>query len=460
MTNDFENALVWFSSAPSKWIESGRKNLEAAGQWVWEVIQGDFNENASTAQVATGTVISMIPFVDQICDVRDLVANCKKINDEPNTSWHWISLVLTLIGLFPALGSLCKGCLKVMFSALRKGGAVSGITPRLDDYVDASVAQLNKFLARPEVEKALVALKWDNPYRVLAKEIKKAAEKINVKALRSAMNEAVDAAQSLLNLVQRWGGTGISQKAQELLKTIDVVRRNADGPLAEAIKPVQKYLQCLARRLEIDADMAHRAHLNAINPHAFRKVSAAEEIAAFKKAKPDWVDDIGILRYEPLSHPPAAQANWPSVRAFDTFHTMKAKTIAPGEKIYRIVDPTSKDNSICWMREEEFKKLKSKSEWRRKFAVWANWNANGEYVTYTVPNVPIEGLRVWEGVTASQRLERSDYVAEGGGLQLVIEPSHLKRDLIEKRKRTGWSYDELGTENDLIGVPVLKNNLG
>lgn len=459
MNNDFENALAWFASAPSNWLSSGRKNLDAAGQWIWEVIQGDFNDNASTAQVATGTIISMIPFVDQICDVRDLVANCKKINDEPNTSWHWISLVLTLIGLFPSLGSLLKGSLKVMFAGIRKKGAVSGITPRLEIYVDISIAQLNKFLDRPEVSKALVALKWDNPYKVLSKEVTKLSTKINVNALRAALNDAINAAQSLLNLVQEWGGAGLAAKAQRLLEMIGGVRKSADHQLAEALKPVQTYLRRLARDLEIEADLAHRAHLNAVNPHAFKKISSpVEEAEVFKTGKPDWVDDTGIKVNRALDAPPPSRPGWPSTRAFDTFHSMEATTIPPGTTLYRIVDPTSKDNSICWMREEEFKKLKSKSDWRRKFAVWAHWNANGEYVTYTVPDG--KGLNVWEGVTASQNIPNTKYVLEGGAVQLVIDTSHLDKAHIGKRQSTKWKYDDLGTQNDMVGVPTLKNNLG
>lgn len=458
MNDDFENALAWFASAPAGWLESGRKNLESAAQWIWEVLQGDFNDNASTAQVATGTIISMIPFVDQICDIRDLVANCKKINQEPNSSWPWISLVLTLIGLFPALGSLVKGCLKVMFATLRKGASVSGITPRLDIYVGTSISQLNKFLARPEVTKVLVALKWDNPYRTLAKELNRIAEKVNVTALKSALNEAVATAHSMLGLVQRWGSTWISKKAQELIDSVDSVKRGADRHLANALKPIKEYLLCTARRLEVDADMAHRAYLNSVNPHAFKKLSSpTEEIEAYQKhGKPDWVTDTGILQYPPLHAPPAAKDGWPSTRAYDTFHSMKASTIPPGTKLYRIVDPTSKDNSLCWMREEEFKLLKSKAEWREKFGVWAHWNANGEYLMYTVPDGP--GLNVWEGITASQRLDTSDYVVKGGATQLVIDPSHLDKAYIGKRQATKWKYDELGTENNMIGVPALKNN--
>jgi malonyl CoA-acyl carrier protein transacylase len=458
MTDEFENALAWICSAPSEWIESGRKNLAAGAEWIWEVLQGDFNENASTAQVVTGTVISMIPFVDQICDVRDLVANCKSIKEEPDNSLRWVSLVLTLIGLFPALGSLFKGCFKVMFASMRKIGGVSGVTPRIALQLDEAVAQLNRFLDRPEVVKTLKALKWDNPYKILATNLRALAAKLNTGALLSAFNEARNAAESLISLVKKWGSSAMANKAEQLIETIAAVHRKADRKLAEAVKPVQDYLTQLAQRLDIDADMAHRAYLNTANPHAFKKLSEAEEMAAIGKAKPGWVDTTGMEAYPALGKAPPAQPGWPSTSAYDTFHIMHPVTIPPGTKLYRIVDPKSKDNSICWMTEAEFRKLKSKDDWRRRFAVWANWNSNGEFITYTVPPGP--GLKVWEGVTASQKMKSTSYVLEGGAVQLVVDPSHLGKVHISPRQKTGWGYDELGTTNNLVGVPVQMNNWG
>ena len=44
-----------------------------------------------------------------------------------------------------------------------------------------------------------------------------------------------------------------------MLEMIAAVHGKADRKLADAVKPVQDYLNQLARRLDIDADMAHRA---------------------------------------------------------------------------------------------------------------------------------------------------------------------------------------------------------
>lgn len=457
MNDEFENALAWFTAAPRGWIESGRRNLGAGAQWVWEVIQGDFNDNASTAQVATGTVISMIPFVDQLCDVRDLVANCRRIDDEPDESWPWLSLSLTLIGLFPSLGSLFKGCLKVIFASTRKVAAKSGATPVTELAIGASLAQLRKFLNRADVAAALRALRWDNPFKTIAAQLKKTASRLQVAALTRAFDSASDAAKSLIGIVQRWGGSELANKAHAMLESLAAVEQKVDKKLGEALGPVREFLTRLARRLEIEADMAHRAYLNSVNPHAFKALaSELDEAKAFGRAKPDWVDISNRVEFPEISSPPAALHGWPDVKCHNTFHSMRAATIPPGTTLYRIVDPRSRDNSICWMSEAEFKKLKSKSEWRRRFAVWAHWNSNGEYVTYTVPPGP--GLNVWKGTTASQKLNGSDYVLQGGAEQIVLDPGHLEKAHLGKRKKTGWGYDDLGTKNDLIGVPVLRNH--
>ena len=98
-------ALAFISEQYRSAVDGG-KNVFA---WLWESIQGDFNQERSTGQVVFDTAISMIPGVDQVCDVRDIIANCKQINDDKSNSWAWIALVLTLIGLIPTLGSLLKG---------------------------------------------------------------------------------------------------------------------------------------------------------------------------------------------------------------------------------------------------------------------------------------------------------------------------------------------------------------
>ena len=87
-----------------------------AGDWLWGTLQGDFNENPSTSQIVVGTIISMIPVVDQVMDCRDVCANIFLLVDdkEANDTDGWIALTLTGIGFIPVLGSAVKGVGKII----------------------------------------------------------------------------------------------------------------------------------------------------------------------------------------------------------------------------------------------------------------------------------------------------------------------------------------------------------
>jgi hypothetical protein len=109
------------------------------------------------------------------------------------------------------------------------------------------------------------------------------------------------------------------------------------------------------------------------------------------------------------------------------------------------------------MRKAEFDKLKSKDDWRRRFAVWANWNRNGEFVTYTMP--PGKGLNVWEGVVGTQKHDLDNtYKLEGGAIQIVLDPDHLEKGYLGRRQPTNWGYSNFGETVNLTGVPALTHN--
>lgn len=483
--DEFEHALAWFKSAPAEWINSGKQNLAAAGEWIWEVLQGDFAEEQSTAQVVTSTVISMIPGVDQICDVRDLVANCKKIHEDTNDTWAWVALVLTLIGLIPTLGSLLKGCLKILFASARKAmyrankaALESGMWKTTRPYVESGIRDLNKFMARPAVQRAIKAANWLNPYKTIAELLSKTTANLNTAQLLKVLDKLLDMYKRLTAKIVSWVPESLVQKVHAQLALLTSIRNQAQHKIDEVLAPVKNWLDQLARRLEIEADMQYRAIPNSFNFHTFRGVTNdAEEIAEFQHRLPDWVDEGKKLRFKPLVNMPSAE-NFPATKdldqypdlseesknsllrnKFDTFHSLTPRELNEGEVLVRVVDPANLDNSICWMLKSEFDRLKSRSEWRRYFGVKAHWNANGEYVTYTVPK---GGLKVWEGPAASQPYEvagDTTHTLEGGRNQIVLDPSQLDKSFISPRKPTGWGYGGTDEVVSLVGVPTLRNNV-
>ncbi|MFK7871114.1 MAG: hypothetical protein AB8B58_17985 [Roseobacter sp.] len=101
-------------------------NIAAVGDWVLGVLQGDFNEDASTSQIIARMILTMIPGIDQLADAQDIINILYRLiwKREWDVPAHWILLVITLIGLIPTFGSLAKGILKMV---LRKAGDISAL---------------------------------------------------------------------------------------------------------------------------------------------------------------------------------------------------------------------------------------------------------------------------------------------------------------------------------------------
>ncbi|WP_228379724.1 hypothetical protein [Pantoea agglomerans] len=470
---ELQHALAFYQPPPQSWYDELTDKARASGEWLWETLQGDFNEQQTTGQIVTGTVISMIPLVDQVCDVRDLIANCKKIKENDTEVWPWICLGLTLVGCFPTLGSLAKGSAKVMFLSVRK--AHFNELSKAGNYshlLDGSITQLNRFLDTPAVRGTLRTLRIYNPYHYLAGKVDELKSMLSTSELLSVMDKLMKVTRSLFNTVTDWGPVSLQRPVAALWETLIAVRSKANAMLAKALKPLNDILEHLANRLRVEGDNAFRAHVGD-NAHFYGAARASEELEFFKREKPDWVDvgkkERTFPAIEKFKGKEAIADGWPDIsegsknsalkKKFNTFDkSMQPVEIPPGTVIYRVVDPSSSDNNICWMRKAEFDKLTSKSDWRRRFAVWKSWNENGEFVTYTIP--PGKPLKVWEGRAGTQiNVHAPEFSLEGGAVQIVLDPSQLKKEFTGPRQKTGWGYGDVANDPvyPYLGLPKLEN---
>ncbi|MCC7247889.1 MAG: DUF4157 domain-containing protein [Lysobacter sp.] len=123
---DGEDAAAQAQSAESGWLDM-----------LWSVLQtigggllGEFNEDAGFAEIGVDLGVSLIPYLDQASDVRDLAAHlyfmCFR-EDELSRPMRWVGLAFTLIGLFPEIGSAIKGASKLLI----RGGR--SVLEHLDD---------------------------------------------------------------------------------------------------------------------------------------------------------------------------------------------------------------------------------------------------------------------------------------------------------------------------------------
>ena len=96
--------------------------MDDALDWFWGVLQGDFHEDPSLSQTIVSSIITAIPIVDQIADVRDVIANLYGLSQDSKDTWKWVALAITLLGLIPILGSILKGVFKILVKFIREGG--------------------------------------------------------------------------------------------------------------------------------------------------------------------------------------------------------------------------------------------------------------------------------------------------------------------------------------------------
>lgn len=83
-----------------------------AGQWLWGLAQGAFNEKQTLAQIITDAVIGMIPLVGDVTAARDLIAVSTGLATDPEKreqTSEWVLLVIFVFALIPVFGGVVKG---------------------------------------------------------------------------------------------------------------------------------------------------------------------------------------------------------------------------------------------------------------------------------------------------------------------------------------------------------------
>jgi hypothetical protein len=458
-TTQMRDALAWATNEPEPTHEASSNPFV----WFWEAVEGDFNENRTTGQILVDAGISMIPLIDQICDVRDLIADCKKLIHDWTDHWTWVSLVLTLIGLFPTLGSLAKGVLKIFFAFVRREGGTA-VAKAVDDAMTWVVA----FLRRRDVQLFLKSKKVDEVFQWLADEFKALRGKINTAAITAAFDRGIKVLDTLANRVSAIPVIG--GKAKRALEQVKEVRSMADLHLGKALKPVHDVVDLTIKKLELQILVKQHGVVDTANIHFRGVIPESHAVALMRKRKPKFLSSTGDPihpavdlnderklvdrmsgRLDASGRPKMAADQFPKLsdQSIESFHTIKPHVVRGPARLYRILSPGSRGMSDCWISEEVFKKLQSapdpKAAWRRYLGVWPDWNANGQFVIYDVKAG--ETLNTWVGKASSQtKKSLPGHHLEGGWEQIVFNVEHTdaRADTIAYFKKGGGKEPTLG----------------
>jgi hypothetical protein len=468
-TTQLRDALAWATNETEPKHEASSNPFI----WFWEAVEGDFNENRTTGQIMVDAGISMIPLIDQVCDIRDLIADCKKIGKAPADSWAWVSLLLTLIGLFPSLGSLAKGVLKIFFAFMRREGGLA-----VENALNAAMTWVITFLRRRDVQVFLKSKQVDEVFQWLADELKSLRGKIDTATVMAAFDRAIKVLDTLSSRVKAI--PVISAKAQAALEQVKSVRKMADKHIGAALQPTQQRVNAVIAKLELQILTKQHGIVDTANIHYRGVIPEAHSIALMRKRKPGYLSATGDQFNRPvraakarqlvdqmssprdLSGKPRPSADqFPNLsnQSIASFHTLRANAIRGPARLYRVVSPSSRGMSDCWISEEIFRKLQSspdpKEAWRRHLGVWPDWNANGQFVTYDVKAG--ETLNTWAGLASSQTKQGlPNHHLEGGWEQIVftIPKGDARADTIVYFKKNGRK-DSLGKSITQAEVDVL-----
>jgi hypothetical protein len=114
---------VFFAGATLHALRSlGIVDLAASVAWyvgvtIRDTVAGDFVQDPTALSIVLRTLLTLIPYVDQVADLEDISANIIQALLHPQAkltspAW-WFTMVCALVGMFPELGSAAVGIVKL-----------------------------------------------------------------------------------------------------------------------------------------------------------------------------------------------------------------------------------------------------------------------------------------------------------------------------------------------------------
>lgn len=239
-------------SAGARWVgetaEACYNVVTGPVEWIYEALQGDWNDERTPAQIAADAVLAMVPIIDQILDIRDICANCRKLREDASSWQSWMSLCFCLIGLIPTVGSLVKGVLKIIFVYVRKLGSHAVIAA-----VDTAIESVKLFLKNEKVVKILGSYDLAKCYRLVADELRIIIGKINAKDLADLFKKATDNFGSLIDALNKV----LPERSIAVLRNkygdMVVIQSQIGNNIDKCLGPVKDILGGIAGRLEARA---------------------------------------------------------------------------------------------------------------------------------------------------------------------------------------------------------------
>ncbi len=202
------------------------EKTSGVASWIWGVILGDFNEDATVEQIIANTAITMIPVVDQVGDLRDLAANVLRLLDEEarEDTENWLMLSLTLIGV-SLFWKCSEGTCKV---AIKLGKQ----TPKDD------LLAVLRAVGKGDPEKFLRNLQWSD------------YAKQSAQILSDVIKPCCEVGLELASAANKIGADELAKYFADLVDELKIVDKIGSDKIAEAMKSFEHLFSSILGKAE------------------------------------------------------------------------------------------------------------------------------------------------------------------------------------------------------------------
>lgn len=403
------------------------KMVTDAGDWIWGVVQGGFNEQQTVSQIIVDAIIGMIPVVGDVTAVRDLLAVVIRLADHPEKrreAMQWVELVIGLLALIPVAGGAIKGVGKL----LMRVGRNAAEHPRI---LREAIELLNR-LGNGNATRFIRELDLTRYTAELTRHFRE---------LIARINRSID---GVLRRTRWVIPDSMKTRLLQLKAAMQELVALGDRMIPDAVKDLNERLKLIQRQMysgdwhEIPSSLRASSREFERGLIRNRRLPRVNELPFPESTIRDFTPDP---RWPDLSQGFFARNNYEKIRSFSG--PIRKAELGPGTKIYRVIQADGAKSGAYWTRT----KPASGRQWRDGYAVLESWSHNGHYIEYTIP--PGHTLRVWEGKVASQverdaAKETYGQVLRGGETQLFIDFRHAHNAQLTRQvdnlplRPTGW----------------------
>lgn len=430
-----EDERGWLRWAADAVMATGQAIGDGAA-WVGDVAMGDFNEDMTTGQIITNAIVTAVPGIDQVADARDLIANGKYLiwDKRYNEIGVWVGVFACLIGLFPSLGSLAKGVIKIIW---KNAGEMGRVLIYINRALHKTGIQINGYRFVKELGEGLagkvgeVAAKFDEFLDYCAEKARSFGMDDTLRTIEEVRGMARQKFNEVATEISARISRGLAEYATKAFRLMPgqrvIVRRsiqlvNYFGPFPRIRPDMHRIGDTLdeggvPRTPEHDLKLLEERDPRVIA----RKYSAIEA-----DMPPEWRG-----KWTP------EQWNDRALRNFDG--PPRVVEVPPGTKLYRVAEGPGQANGSWWSFSPP---PESEAAWRNRDAVRTDWNSGAAYVEVAAP----PPSHVIAGAAGpKEAASNPDLIHTGGGEQLYVpnfnHPDPLFPDLDRQIAETGgWYY--------------------